>query len=199
MGKRESQIRVRVTLPMSTFQPSRAQQNHCLCMAHTSLWFVIPALHAHIQQQYTHALLSILACIFSIVHWTHYQLYSRWFWLDIACVNLTILCYLYNAPPHIFPVQVSCIACAGVFFVHACVNELGSYRGLATHLWFRYLCYCGMMVNVVDWSFRHLLWHTMMYVMSILLSVVSFAFVHYNTHKLWWLAVAVVVALAWTR
>jgi hypothetical protein len=56
-----------------------------------------------------------------------------------------------------------------------------------------------MMVNVVDWSFRHLLWHTMMYVMSILLSVVSFAFVHYNTHKLWWLAVAVVVALAWTR
>lgn len=149
---------------------SRAQQNHCRCLAHTSLWLVHPAFYAYIQQQYIHALLSILACIFSIIHWTHYKLYSRWFWLDIACANLTILCYLYHAPPHLLSTQVSCIACAGVFFVHACVNELGSYRGLAAHLWFRYLCYCGMMTNFVDWSFRHLLWHAMLCVVSILLS-----------------------------
>ena len=144
---------------------------HCLCLAYNSLWLLVPTLFAVYDAMYTHALLTALTGVCSIVHWLFYRPFHLWFWLDVGCANVTIVYYLTNAPPNMLLNQLLCMGTASVFFLHACWHPVGSYRGLAAHLCFRYFCYCGMMVLYVHCTIVSFVFYSILYVSSVLCSV----------------------------
>ena len=172
---------------------TKDQRLHCCCLARTSLWIALPAWYAYKEDLYCHALIILLASCFSILHWTHYTLYSKWFWLDIFWANATILYILYNTPPHRLAFQLSWIISAGVFFIHACINPLGTSRGLASHVWFRYLTYCGAMGSFMEWSCYMLLWHSLCYLLTIGLSY------HYGNEggRIVWSMISLIILFTW--
>lgn len=143
------------------------KKKHCVCLALNSLWFLHPTIIAIWQNNYTHAMLSFCACVFSILHWTNYSQYSKWFWIDIGVANTTVVYYIYHTPLDIRPFQLACITSAGVFFAHACRYPVGCYRGLASHVWFRYLTYNAMMRNFQPWSMIAWYFSTLIYIVSI--------------------------------
>lgn len=151
--------------------PHLSVDTHCLCLAYNSLWLLEPAILATYHRMQTLAFMTTLACVFSVMHWSFHKPYRLWFWLDVACANVTIAYYLTHAPPQVFYNQLLCLAIASVFFAHACWHPLGSYRGLGAHLCFRYFCYCGMMAMYMDCTTVSFVLHSILYVLSIVHSV----------------------------
>ena len=154
---------------------------HTTCLSSTSLWILGPALLAYRASLNMNALLFVIACSMSMVHWTWYKIYSIRFWLDILCANVSLFYHVagngMKTPTTIELIVVASGSC--IAFYTACSYPLGSWQGLMSHVTFRYFCYWGMMLCYIAFNVTAWIFNTILYLISI------YAAITYPSHVYW--------------
>ena len=142
---------------------------HYKCLSSTSIWILVPGFLCLYNKLYINTLLFVFTCLFSILHWTWYNVNSIRHNLDIFFATTMIIYHsldlIQNFSNNYFLIFL--IANALLFFNLACYYPVGTYKGLISHLLFRYFAYWYVLLNYVKFDYNIYFMNTILYILSI--------------------------------
>ena len=142
-------------------------QLHTAVLAFTSFWLFIPAQFAYADGHLISALLLSISALVSFCHWIEYKKNSALYYSDIICANTSICYFIFWYELNSF--QYLLLLITALFFVLSCLQPVGSWYGLISHICFRYMVFWAVQLCfILQPTYIMVAMYTIYYITSVI-------------------------------